>query len=40
MNEAEVIGALVAGVQASGMDLPEYGSEADTAAAIQKRLQG
>jgi len=39
-NEAEVIRALVVGVPASGMELTEYGSEADIAAAIQKRLQG
>jgi hypothetical protein len=35
-----IFSTLVAGVQASGMDLTEYGSEADIAAAIQKRLQG
>jgi hypothetical protein len=39
MNEAEVIRALVAGVQASGVDLADYGSEADFADAIQKRLR-
>lgn len=36
MNETEVIRALVAGVQASGVDLIEYGSETEIAAAIQK----
>jgi hypothetical protein len=35
-----IFSTLVAGVQASGMHLTEYGSEADIAAAIQKRLQG
>ena len=35
-----IIQTLVAGVQASGMDLTGYGTEADIAGAIRKRLQG
>lgn len=38
VRRTEVIRALVAGVQASGIDLTGYGSEADIAAAIQKKL--
>jgi hypothetical protein len=40
VRRTEVIRALVAGVQASGVDLTEYRSEAEIAAAIQKRLKG
>jgi hypothetical protein len=40
IRRTEVIRALVAGVQASGIDLTTYGSEADIAGPIQKRLQG
>jgi len=39
VRRTELIRALVAGVQASGIDLTAYGSEADIAAAIQKKLQ-
>ena len=38
-RRTEVIRALVAGVQASGIDLTEYGTEEEIAGAIQKRLQ-
>lgn len=40
MNRTEVIRALVAGVQASGIALTDYGSEGNIVAAIQKHLQG
>jgi len=40
MRRTEVIRALVAGVQASGIDLTAYGTEAAIAGVIQKRLKG
>ena len=40
VRRTELIRALVAGVQASGIDLTTYGSEEEIAAAIQKNLQG
>jgi len=40
IRRSEVIRAFVAAVRASGMDLTSFGTEADIAAAIQKRLAG
>jgi hypothetical protein len=40
INETELTRALVATVHSPGMDLTKYGTEADIAAAIQKRLKG
>ena len=40
IRRTEVIRALVAGVQASGLDLTAYGTEADIRQAIAKRLKG
>jgi hypothetical protein len=40
IRRTEIIRALIAGVQSSGVDLTEYGNEATLAAAIQKRLKG
>jgi len=40
VRRTELIRALVAGVQASGIDLTGYGSEEEIAAAIQRLLQG
>jgi len=40
IRRTEVIRALVAGVRTSGLDLTAYGTEADIAAAIHKRLKG
>lgn len=40
IRRTEVIRALIAGVQASGIDLTAHGVEADIAAAVQKRLKG
>ena len=40
IRRTEVIRALIAGVQASGIDLTTLGVEADIAAAVQKRLKG
>ena len=38
MRRTEIIRALVAGVRDSKIDLTDFGTEADIAAAIQKRL--
>lgn len=40
IRRSEIIRAFVAAVRASGMDLTSFGTEADIAAAIQKRLVG
>lgn len=40
IRRTEIIRALVAGVQASGLDLTAYGTEADIGHAITKRLKG
>lgn len=40
IRRTEIIRALVAGVRASGLDLTVYGTEADIADAIRKRLKG
>ena len=40
IRRTEVIRALVAGVQSSGLDLTAYGTEADIRQAIAKRLNG
>jgi hypothetical protein len=40
IRRTEVIRALIAGVRASGLDLTAYGTEADLAAVIAKRLKG
>ena len=39
VRRTEVIRALIAGVRASGLDLTTYGTEADIADAVQKRLK-
>ena len=40
IRRTEVIRALIEGVRASGIDLTAYGTEADIAAAVGKRLKG
>lgn len=40
IRRTEVIRALIAGVQASGIDLTAFGAEAAIADAVQKRLKG
>jgi len=39
MKRTEIIRALIAGLQGSGMDLSTFGTEEDIAAAIQERLK-
>jgi hypothetical protein len=40
MKRTEIIRALVAGLQGSGMDLSTFGTEEVIAGAIQERLKG
>jgi len=40
MRRTEIIRALIAGLQGSGMDPSTFGTEEDIAAAIQGRLKG